>query len=467
MRIIKLRLITTNAQSHTLLCRLSLPLLALLWILVASLASCNKETFYATGNDVAIDFSCDTLAFDTVFTAMGSTTQMVKVYNHSGDIVRFNSIALQKGRSSRFRLNVDGDTSMVVRNLELADNDSIFIFVQVNINPDDQNSPFIVEDHIIFNYDGGEKQLPLSAYGRNAIYHIPDHTLQNSDGSIPTDAFGNPYNYSIIDCDNWRHDRPHVIVGYAVVDSRSTLNLQAGDELYFYNDAVLWVYDSASLKVQGSAEQPVLFTSVRHDGWYDFLPGQWGYIWLSSGSHGNTINHALIENGYVGILADTNVDNQPTLRISNSIIRSASYAGLIAQTAYIEADNLLVHTCGTVDIALQYGGRYSFRNCTLANYWNYSSRKGPCAIFNNRYTYENNIYLYPFTANFTDCIIYGSMSDGELTLDLDETASPVVQLNHCLIRGGEWDEDPLFSDPDNGDFSLQENSPATGIGWQK
>ena len=59
------------------------------------------------------------------------------------------------------------------------------------------------------------------------------------------------------------------------------------------------------------------------------------------------------------------------------------------------------------------------------------------------------------------------MSDGELTLDLDETASPVVQLNHCLIRGGEWDEDPLFSDPDNGDFSLQENSPATGIGWQK
>jgi hypothetical protein len=41
-----------------------------------------------------------------------------------------------------------------------------------------------------------------------------------------------------------------------------------------------------------------------------------------------------------------------------------------------------------------------------------------------------------------------------------------ARLDHCLVRGGEWDEDPKFVDPSSGDYHLAEDSPALGIGYQ-
>ena len=281
-------------------------------LLQFSFYSCTPEG-YADENEAVLAFSADTVSFDTVFTTVATPTKMVVVYNRTSRDVLLSQVTLEGGRASRFRINVDGDTSMVARNIEIMAGDSIFIFVQANINPNDQTSPFVVEDAIAFS---NGQRLPLSAWGRNAVYHLPTDTLHYADGTYPLDAYGNPYAYSVIDCANWRHDMPHVIIGYAVVDSRNTLNLTAGDELYFYNDAVLWVYDSATLDVRGTAEQPVLFTSVRKDGWYSFLPGQWGQIWLSAGSKDNVIDHAVIEKGCFGLVVDTNVGPNPTLMVS-------------------------------------------------------------------------------------------------------------------------------------------------------
>ncbi|MBP9990020.1 MAG: hypothetical protein KBT45_01140 [Bacteroidales bacterium] len=428
--------------------------------------SCQKDPLVE--GIAGLEFSTDTVAFDTVFTTMGTITRQVKVYNHSNNPVEIETITLREGRDSRFRLNVDGDTSMVQHDVTILPNDSIFIFVRANINPNDATSPFVVEDAILLQDGNTQKQIVLTAWGRNAIYHNPDHVLRNADGSYPLDAFGNPYRYSVIDCDNWRHDLPHVIIGYAVVDSRNTLTLKDGDELYFHNDAVLWVYDSATLKVQGTAETPVLFTSIRHDSHYNKLPGQWGYIWLSTGSKDNEISNAIIENGYVGILADTNVNNNPTLKIENTIIRNQSMAGIMGQTAWIEGSNVLVHTCGTATLALQYGGKYAFANSTFADYWRYSTRTNPSVVLNNHYSYQGSEYLYDaMQISFSDCIIYGSHSEGEMLIDLDDRVSHTLTISHSIVKGGEWDEDPLFADTENDDYTLQENSPAQGIGWQQ
>ena len=51
--------------------------------------SCWKEDDWRT-EGVVLDFSCDTMAFDTVFTQMGTTTRQFKVYNHSHNPVRIN-----------------------------------------------------------------------------------------------------------------------------------------------------------------------------------------------------------------------------------------------------------------------------------------------------------------------------------------------------------------------------------------
>ena len=431
-----------------------------------ALVSCRKEERIAP--DLAgVEFSCDTMSFDTVFTQMGTTTRQFKVYNRGEEAVRLTEVTLSGGEHSRFRLNVDGDTGMVVRNVDIASGDSIFIFVRANIKPNLVTEPFLIEDAVVFKTESAQRRLPLTAYGRNAVYHIPTDTLHGTDGKPLIDAtFGKPYAYSVIDCEHWRHDLPHVIIGYAVVDSRNTLHLQSGDELYFHNDAVLWVYDSATLNVQGTAERPVLFTSVRHDGHYNQLPGQWGYVWLSKGCRDNVIDHVIVENGYVGILVDSCANSNPTLRISNAQIRNHTHVGLMGQTSRIVANNLLVTNCGSALGVMQYGGEYNFSQSTFANYWRYETRKYPAMIMTNYLDYSDTRYLYPMQVSMTDCIVYGTRAEGELLIELDDRVETHVGIIHSLVRGGEWDEDPKFVDPAEGDFHLSDDSPAQGIGYQ-
>ena len=435
-------------------------------LLAMALVSCRKEERIAP--DLAgVEFSCDTMSFDTVFTQMGTTTRQFKVYNRGEEAVRLKEVTLSGGEHSRFRLNVDGDTGMVVRNVDIASGDSIFIFIRANIKPNLVTEPFLIEDAVVFKTESAQRRLPLTAYGRNAVYHIPTDTLHGTDGKPLIDAtFGKPYAYSVIDCEHWRHDLPHVIIGYAVVDSRNTLHLQSGDELYFHNDAVLWVYDSATLNVQGTAERPVLFTSVRHDGHYNQLPGQWGYVWLSKGCRDNVIDHVIVENGYVGILVDSCANSNPTLRISNAQIRNHTHVGLMGQTSRIVANNLLVTNCGSALGVMQYGGEYNFSQSTFANYWRYETRKYPAMIMTNYLDYSDTRYLYPMQVSMTDCIVYGTRAEGELLIELDDRVETHVGIIHSLVRGGEWDEDPKFVDPAEGDFHLSDDSPAQGIGYQ-
>lgn len=426
-------------------------------------ASCQKEEQWAA-EGVRLEFSCDTMAFDTVFTQMGTTTRQFKVYNRTDRDCRIREVTLQNGYGSRFRLNVDGDTGMVARNLNIAAGDSMFVFVRANINPNLATEPFLIEDAVLFRMDDGVQKLTLTAYGRNAVYHVPTDTIRSADTAL-IDQFGNPYAYSVIDCEHWRHDLPHVIIGYAVVDSRHTLRLEAGDELYFSEDAVLWIYDSATLDVRGTEERPVLFTSLRHDGHYDALPGQWGFIWMMQGCVNNYIDHAVIENGFVGLQADSCSNSNPTLAISNTVIRNHSLAGMIANTAYVLGDNLLIANCGTATLALQYGGWNDFSRCTFADYWPYGSRLVPSVQITNYLDYYGTRYLWPMQSQLTDCIIYGTRQS-ELYVELDDRVEASAVLTHCLVRGGEWDEDPKFVDPRNGDYHLEEDSPAQGIGYQ-
>ena len=409
---------------------------------------CEKAS-YADEQEVSLQFSADTVAFDTLFTTVGSATRQVKVYNRSNRNVVLSSITLGKGSASAFRLNVDGDTSLVARNVEILAGDSIFIFIQVTIRPNNASSPLIEEDAILFS---SGQRLPLTAWGRDAFYHRPTDTLHFADGSIIP--------YSVIDCSNWRHDRPHVILGYAVVDSRCTLNLAAGDELYFYNDALLWVYDSASLLVHGTAEQPVLFTSLRHDGWYSFLPGQWQCVLFNSGSHGNVIDHAVVENGTGGLRVMPDAD----LTLSNTVVRNMSDCGLIGQGGTLTGNNLLVYDClGSLTVIR--GGSYSFTHCTFADYWSYSSRNQESVVLSNHLVQADGAQVgSDLQVSFTDCIVWGSR-DEELIFICSEDYALSYTFNHCWVKGMEGATDPQFEDEKNGDYRLKEGSPATGMGY--
>lgn len=418
----------------------------MLYVIVLSvmpmiLLSCEQETFVRDGGEVQLAFSIDTVAFDTVFTTIGTATQKVTVYNRSDDNLILSSVTLEKDRASRFRLNVDGDTSMIAHDVEIEAGDSIFVFVQANINPNDEQSPFLVEDAVSFS---NGQRLPLTAWGRNAVYHI-----------TPRDSV-----WLRIGNETWTDSLPHVVVGNVLVSEDCTLRLTAGAEVHFATNAMLIVDSAARLLVQGTAERPVLLTSLRHDGWYRFLPGQWQTVWFYNYSTGNMIDHAVIENATGGLRCYPGAQ----LTVSNSILRNISDCAIIGQGATVAGNNLLVYDCLAGFTALM-GGSYDFRRCTFANYWSYNARKIETIVLSNQMLTSAGVVGGALTkADFVDCIIWGTRSP-EVLLSEDERWPFNYRFVHSIVRGGEWDEDPLFTDPREDDYTLQEGSPAEGIGY--
>ena len=416
-------------------------------ILVATMPflsqGCGSESFVRDDGSVELEFSADTVAFDTVFTTVGTATKRVTVYNHTGDNLLLSSVTLEGGRASRFRLNVDGDTSLVARDLEIEAGDSIFIFVQANINPNDNQQPFLVEDAISFS---NGQRLPLTAWGRNAIYHI-----------TPRDSV-----WLRIGNETWTDSLPHIVLGNILVSENCMLRLLPGTEVYFGDNAMLIVDSAARLVAQGTAEHPILFTSLRHDGWYSFLPGQWQTIWFYNYSTGNVIDHALIENGTGGLRGYPGSQ----LTVNNTVIRNMSDCGIIGQGATVTGRNLLIYDCLSSFTALT-GGNYDFRRCTFANYWTYTGRKIETVVLSNGMYVNGNVVGGNLEkADFTDCIVWGSYYNGEVLLNEMEGYSFNYRFIHSIVKGGEWDEDPLFTDPKEDDYTLQEDSPAMGIGYQ-
>ena len=94
-----------------------------------------KGMKFLTDPSVMLEFSADTIIFDTVFTTVGSTTEILKFYNRENQAIEVSSIYLAGGSASQFRINVDGISGTEFENIEIPAEDSLFIFVEVTVDP--------------------------------------------------------------------------------------------------------------------------------------------------------------------------------------------------------------------------------------------------------------------------------------------------------------------------------------------
>ena len=69
--------------------------------------SCKKDVLI-TDPSAKLEFSTDTVIFDTVFTTVGSITKQLKVYNTHKQPIIISNIYLAGGSNSKYRMNVDG-----------------------------------------------------------------------------------------------------------------------------------------------------------------------------------------------------------------------------------------------------------------------------------------------------------------------------------------------------------------------
>ena len=438
-------------------------------VLAASFSACRKEKIIDENPALTLSFSTDTVIFDTVFTSLGSATHNVRVYNKNENSVRITSIRLAGGSGSSYRINIDGEPVLSAENIDLAPDDSLYIFVRVTIDPTLQSSPFIVSDSIVFETNGNIQDVDLVAWGQNANYILADTYIQ-----------GFP-KFKIIAGETeevtWTKEKPYVVYGYAVVDSTGRLNIEAGTRVHFHDRSGLWVYKGGTLKVNGTLEEKVTFQGDRLEAFYEDLPGQWDRIWINEGATDNEIHHAVIKNGFIGLQAETlqqQMGNQ--LIVTNTVIENMSGLGILSRFYNITANNIVVVNCGQYLAALTWGGIYDFRHCTFGNDWVYSVRPTPSVFLNNYFTdQEGNIVTFGFDAYFGNSIIYGRNKE-EMEFLFDPSSQFDFYFDHCLLKTElETDDpdhyrsillnaDPLFKDPVAGNYQPDTLSPVIDRG---
>lgn len=432
--------------------------------------SCKKEDLL-TDSGVKIDFSTDTVLFDTVFVTIGSTTKQLLIYNRNDQKINLSGIRLAGGSSSRYRINVNGKPGISFTNIEIRAKDSLFVFIEVTIDPNNSTTPYVVTDSIIFELNGQQQDVDLVAWGQNANFIYPQFFTPN----LPP--------YDTLPCNSvWDSVLPYVVYGYAVVDSLCSLTILPGTKVYFYNNSGLWVYSGGNLKVMGTKDHPVTFQGTRLESYYQDVPGQWDRIWINEGKGAdvNEINYAIIKNGFIGLQAEPiQGGTVKKLIISNTQVKNMSGFGLLTRNYSIEAWNCVFSNCGQYLAALTNGGQYDFKHCTFANYWQGGQRGTPSLYLNNYSINENEIPIPNAltAANFGNCILYGNV-ENELELDFKSGADSNYLFKNTLLRvnltetsitGPGFDsvfvnEDPAFKDFYEGDFSLDTMSFAKDKG---
>jgi hypothetical protein len=424
--------------------------------------SCKKERILNSGGDLR--YSTDTLSFDTVFTTQGSFTASFKIYNPQPQRIKVSSVRLAGGQASYFSLNVDGYKGQSVENIEIAPNDSIFVFATVNIDPTSANTPFVVEDKVVATMNGNDYELPLVAYGQNAYYLY--------DSIMPTQT--------------WLTDKPYVVINSALVDSLQTLTIPAGCKIYMHANSTLYV--KGTLKINGTKADSVVFQGDRLDRayfGYEGYPGEWGGIFFLPGSTGSVLDYAVLRNcgnGSAGVPAALYAAGGASLQLKHVTVENSIGYGLICFGAQVRAENSLFHTCGAQALAIFEGGQYDFLNCNFINFGTdkVSHIDNPTvAVLNYRKVSETEYVvgnLLP--SSFVNCVIWGSL-ENEMVLDKLDAAGYDLTLEHCLIKkkisedpipgyvsqqGNIINQDPIFSDQAKWNYRLQANSPLINTG---
>jgi len=383
-----------------------------LLITISVFASCRKETLI-TSSDAKLHSNIDTLSFDTVFVTRGSITKSFKIFNDNDKKLRLSSIKLAGGDDSPFKINIDGASENEVSDIEINANDSLYIFVQVNVDPSSGNLPFILKDSIEVDYNGNTKFVQLRAYGQNAVF-VKSSRLK---GKV-----------------TWNNSLPYVIIGGLQVDTNAVLTIKPGTKVYLHADAPLLV--DGTLIANASKDQKIIFSGDRLDPGFNDLPASWPGIFFRNGSKNNSLQYVVIKNAYQGIIVQNpSGTSVPKLVLSHSVLDNIYDAGILAINTNMNVDNCLISNCGS-NIAIFMGGNYRFVNCTVASFSNsFINHATPVLQVADYIEQDGNLYTAPLNALFQNSIFWGQGAVDDEILVAKKGAGPFsVTFDHVLYK---------------------------------
>jgi len=454
--------------------------------LVLAFAMACKPEFKPSTEPVTLTFSSDTVYLDTVFSSVGSSTRQMRIVNPSNQAVLINNLYLAGGESSPFRINVNGESGHHFADIQLAAHDSIYVFVEVTAAAN--GISFLYTDSIVLLNAGLSQDIHLVTLALDAYFHYPNQLLvipqnqPNQDIRIP---------YRVLNGQTtWPTDKPHIIYGYVLIDSASSLDILAGSQLHFHNQSGIWVSSGGQLRMDasnnGSYDNPITLEGDRLEPFYHNIPGQWGGVlgglFVQRGAN-LIMNHTWLRNGSIGIRADSVPQGQgPNVTITNSRITDMSRAGIYSGFGNIHMENVVIGNSGLYGF-YTLGGTVNADHCSFVNHFPSARNTATIGLFNR---YDDGMGSYRYRdlnqANFSNCIITGSNSsevgfghgnqaafnthfEGSL-IKLNTNPSPATydpsdpnQFLNCLFNA-----DPQLVDINQWDYALDSASQAIDLG---
>ena len=181
-------------------------------ILLLLFAACDDTDDYSSNPNHTLWFSQDTLRMDTVITGIPTSTRQLKIYNPHKKALLISSITLADAGKSGFRINVDGMKGNQFSDIEIAEEDSLYIFVEATLPQQDNPDIKLIRDSILFQLNGMRQEVKLWAYAQDAF------TLRGK----------------VIEKDTLiASQRPILIYDSISVAPNAHLTLAAGTRLYF------------------------------------------------------------------------------------------------------------------------------------------------------------------------------------------------------------------------------------------
>lgn len=426
------------------------------FVIMTLFTSCIEDSFTTSPSDQP-DFSCDTLKMGQMFTLEASPTSRFTVYNRHDKMLNISSISLRDDSEGIFRLNVDGISGRNFSNVEIRPNDSIFVYVETTLPENGQTHSVDIESHLDFVTNGVRRTVVILANGTDAV--------RCRDLTISSDT-------------RWTSDRPYIVYDTLRIAPGATLTLDAGVKIHFHDKAAMKV--EGTLISNGTPEANVemsgdRFGNVAGSLPYELMSGQWGGIYFTSTSTGNTLTCTDIRNSSDGLTFEPAQTDEIVARLYNCRIRNTKNYIIDARHTNLQLVGCELADASTGILNLV-GGRQQINHCTIANYYLFTALGGPAIQMSHLNEETDDESGRPYlSADFSNSIIYGNgteLSHGDLT-------DTQVYFRNCLFKSEGtdddnfisclWNADPLYYTVRNEyyfDYRLQPDSPAIGVSDQ-
>ena len=416
----------------------------LLYILLLALTglflACSNYDSFSNNPSFRLEFSDDTVRFDTLVSTISSPTKTLYVFNKNSDGLRVSNIRLQKGSESLFRVNVDGEYLAYGSgyDYQIRKNDSTIIRIEVTMPESGTTDTVTYSDELLFSLENGAQQRVLLTAGAFDAYIIHGMFIE-SDSTLAT-------------------DKPYLIYDSLVIAKGATLELLPGTTLLMHDSTAVDIYGCINSK--GTINKPVVFRGARTDRMFDYLfydntPSRWKGVTIHKGSFNNTFVNTDLHSGRWGIRVDsTSLDNL-ALIMQNCIIHNMGGDGLNLNNCSAEIMNTQIsNTLG--DCVSIYGGAYLFRHCTIAQYYPLSYDRGDALYVAN--VDENGWHHELRFIRVQNSVIMGYADDvimGNMSEEYEDSENYFFQ--NCYLRTvGENDDNHFINCKfDNEEMELQ------------